>query len=48
VAENFANYLVRGLCSGRASARPTATVRSLNRPRTSLPKKVMNKGAAQW
>ena len=46
LAENFATYLIRGL-SGRASARPMRSGRSLDRPPV-VAKKFTNKGAQQW
>ena len=46
VAENFAHYLIRGLCSSRASAR-TRSGRSLDRS-ISHNKKLASKGAEQW
>ena len=48
VADNFADYLVRGLCSSRASARPTRSGRSLDRSAISMRKKSASKGAQQW
>jgi len=48
IAENFANYLVRGLCSSRASAREVHRGRSLDRSATSLNKRVANTGDPQW
>jgi len=48
VAEKFANYLIRGLCSSRASARPTRSGRSLDRSAISMRKKIASKGGQQW
>jgi AcrR family transcriptional regulator len=48
VAENFANYLIRGLCNSHTSARPVRSGRSLDRPAIDLRKKVVSKGAQQW
>ncbi|HEY4817184.1 MAG TPA: TetR/AcrR family transcriptional regulator [Candidatus Acidoferrum sp.] len=48
LADNFATYLIRGLCSGRASVRPARSGRSLERPSVSLRKKLATKGDAQW
>ena len=48
VAETFANYLIRGLCSSRSSARPTRSGRSLDRPTIDFRKKTRSKGAQQW
>jgi AcrR family transcriptional regulator len=48
VAETFANYLIRGLCSSRASARPARNGRSLDRPAINLHKKIASKGVQQW
>jgi AcrR family transcriptional regulator len=48
VADNFATYLIRGLCGGRASARPTRSSRSLDRPAMTTGKKLVSKGAHQW
>ena len=48
VGENFANYLIRGLCSSRALARPARTSRSLDRPAINLYKKSASKGVQQW
>jgi AcrR family transcriptional regulator len=48
VAETFANYLIRGLCSSRASARPARSDRSLDRPAIDFRKKARSKGAQQW
>ena len=47
VADNFANYLVRGLCTSRASA-PTRSGRSLDRSAINHHKKLASKGAQQW
>src|SRR5437899_1153400 len=44
VAENFANYLVRGLCSSRALARPIRSDRSFERLRVHHRKEVARKG----
>jgi AcrR family transcriptional regulator len=48
VAETFADYLVRGLCSSRALARPTRSGRSLDRPAINLRNKIASKGVQQW
>jgi AcrR family transcriptional regulator len=48
VAETFANYLIRGLCSSRASARPARNGRSLDQPAINLHKKIASKGVQQW
>jgi len=48
VAENFANYLVRGLCSSRASAREVRRGRSLPRSAITLSKKFTKTGDPQW
>jgi AcrR family transcriptional regulator len=48
VAETFADYLVRGLCSSRASARPTGSGRSLDRPAINIRNKIASKGVQQW
>jgi AcrR family transcriptional regulator len=48
VAENFANYLIRGLCSSRASARPTRSAWSADRPAINQHKKLASKGVRQW
>jgi AcrR family transcriptional regulator len=48
LADSFATYLIRGLCSGRPSARPTRSGRSSGRPAMSLGKNFANKGAHQW
>jgi len=48
VAANFANYLVRGLCSSRASARSTRSDRSLDPPVIDFRKKARSKGVQQW
>jgi AcrR family transcriptional regulator len=48
LADNFASYLIRGLCSGRPSARPTRSRRSSDRPAMNLGKNFANKGVQQW
>jgi AcrR family transcriptional regulator len=48
LADNFATYLIRGLCSSRASARPARSGRSLDRPAVSSRKKLATKGDAPW
>ena len=48
VAETFANYLVRGLCSSRASARKARPGRSLARSAITLSKKFTRTGDPQW
>jgi AcrR family transcriptional regulator len=52
VAENFADYLVRGLCSRRASARPARSDRSgpgsVDRPRINHRKEIASKGGQRW
>jgi len=48
VAENFANYLVRGLCGSRASAREVHRGRSLARSAITLSKKFTKTGDPQW
>jgi AcrR family transcriptional regulator len=48
VAETFASYLIRGLCSSRASARSARNGRSLDRPALNLHKKIATKGVQQW
>jgi TetR/AcrR family transcriptional regulator len=48
VAENFADYLIRGLCSSRASVRPARAERSPGR-RAAIPhKKIASRGVQQW
>jgi AcrR family transcriptional regulator len=48
VAENFANYLIRGLCSSQKSIRPVRTGRSLDRPAINLCRKILSKGVPKW
>lgn len=48
LAENFATYLIRGLCCSRAPVRPARSGRSLDRPAMNLGKKLANKGVRQW
>jgi TetR/AcrR family transcriptional regulator len=48
VADHFADYLIRGLCSGRASAQPIRSGRSLDRLAIDFHKRVRSKGVQQW
>jgi AcrR family transcriptional regulator len=48
LAESFATYLIRGLCSACVPARPARSGRSSDRPVVKLGKKLANKGAQQW
>ena len=48
LAEQFAAYLVRGLCHGKTSRRRTRSGRSLDRSAASINKKVANRGAPEW
>jgi AcrR family transcriptional regulator len=47
LADNFATYLIRGLCGARASASPRSG-RSLDRPAINPRKKIASKGVQQW
>jgi AcrR family transcriptional regulator len=47
LADNFATYLIRGLCGARASASPRSG-RSLDRPAINPGKKIASKGVQQW
>jgi AcrR family transcriptional regulator len=48
VAENFATYLIRGLCSSQKSIRPVRTGWSLDRPAINLRRKILSKGVPKW
>jgi hypothetical protein len=48
VAQNFADYLIRGLCINQRPSRQVRTGRSLDRSAINLRKKLVSKGVPQW